>query len=217
MEDKLNYYIAPEIEAVRKLHRDILNQTYLSPAELLNKQAQRLIDEFTSSYKAVGFHLGCWSPSHIGIPEPEIMRGDVPSLEICQLSMAREYGYPHWQAVLDGGDNIDLDFESAIDAVITGELDVVRQRLQDKPALATQQSHFGHKATLLHYLGANGVETQRQISPYNAAAVASCLIEHGADSSAIANIYGGSDVRGLAETSAHPRNAGILDELLAVL
>ena len=44
------------------------------------------------------------------------------------------------------------------------------------------------------------------------------LIKKGADKEVTANFYGGLyDTKTLAETSAHPKEAGILDEIMEVL
>ena len=42
-----------------------------------------------------------------------------------------------------------------------------------------------HRATLLHYVGANGVEDYRQRSPQNAVAVAEALLAAGAEVDAV--------------------------------
>jgi len=71
--------------------------------------------------------------------------------------------------------------------------------------------------SLLHYIGANGVESYRQITPMNAAEIVKTLIDAGADVNAPANMYGGSTPLELVLSSAHPHNAGVVDEIAAVL
>ena len=101
--------------------------------------------------------------------------------------------------------------------MLAGDLDKFTSTLTTTPALAQQQSQYGHRATLLHYLGANGVESYRQVTPLNAVKIAECLIEAGANVNATANIYGGSRPLGLLTTSAHPANAGVTADVAAVL
>ena len=48
-----------------------------------------------------------------------------------------------------------------------------------------------YAATLLHYVGANGVEGYRQQSPPNAVAIARLLLDAGAEVDAFAGMYGG--------------------------
>src|SRR5512134_1794628 len=66
------------------------------------------------------------------------------------------------------------------------------------PDLVIWRSHYGHRATLLHYLAANGVETYRQRVPRNASSLASLLTQRGADPHATATMYGAAQTtRGL--------------------
>src|SRR5260221_838351 len=78
------------------------------------------------------------------------------------------------------------------------------QLLGEDPDLVRERSTFLHHATLLHYVGANGVENYRQKTPKNAVQVAEVLLRSGADVNAVADIYGGSDTLGLAATSVFP-------------
>ena len=105
-----------------------------------------------------------------------------------------------------------------MDAVVTGDLPALTEILDVRPELVRARSCYGHGATLLHYLGANGVETYRQRTPMNAAAVAGFLIDRGAAVAAEANVYGGGQTTlALLLTSAHPAEAGVTDAVAAVL
>ena len=133
--------------------------------------------------------------------------------------MSREYGFHDWCEVAALGDKTtSSEFELALDDIVAGHLEALRARLKANPKLATERSAYGHGSTLLHYLGANGVETHRQKTPTNAASIARLLIDSGADVRSEARMYGGGQTAYmLAATSAHPQNAGILDGLLEVL
>ena len=48
-----------------------------------------------------------------------------------------------------------------------------------------------HRATLLHYVAANGVEDYRQTSPSNAVPVAEALLHAGAEVDVLADTYAG--------------------------
>ena len=80
-------------------------------------------------------------------------------------------------------------FEAAVEAVISGDLTALRSMLRDHPELARARSTRRHHATLLHYLGANGVEGGRQKTPPNAVEIAKTLLDAGAEVDALADMY----------------------------
>ena len=109
-------------------------------------------------------------------------------------------------------------FERAADAVAGGDVDTLRQLLDDTPELVHARSPRPHRATLLIYCGANGVEEFRQRSPATAPAIARLLLERGADPNATCRLYGGgSTTLGLLLTSMHPKDAGVDGEIVALL
>jgi hypothetical protein len=128
-----------------------------------------------------------------------------------RLIAARDHGFETWTAV-DGC--CDTRFELAVDAVVGGRVAEVAELLDADPSLTTQRSVYGHRATLLHYTAANGVEIRRQSVPGNAATIAATLIAAGADPGARLSAYGGwFDVLQMLRTSAHPHLAGVAGEL----
>src|SRR6185503_18797976 len=62
-------------------------------------------------------------------------------------------------------------FEAAVDAIVQGDIDTLAGLLRENPDLIRMRSPRSHQATLLHYVGANGVEQYRQQTPPNAVAV----------------------------------------------
>ncbi len=108
-------------------------------------------------------------------------------------------------------------FERAVDAIVAGELTTLEALLRETPALVQTRSARPHRATLLHYLGANGVEDYRQKSPRNAVAVAKMLLDSGADPDVLAEIYGKSTSLGLVASSIHPREEGVQIGLMEAL
>ena len=141
------------------------------------------------------------------------------NLDQALQTIAREHGYNDWNEVeAHKGVILDEQFEKAVDAVVQGDIVQLRDQLDAKPELMNQRSQYGHRATLLHYIGANGVESYRQIVPLNAPDVAQCLINAGADVNAHAEMYeGGSTTLGLVLTSVHPRNAGVASAIVEIL
>jgi ankyrin repeat protein len=107
-------------------------------------------------------------------------------------------------------------FERAAQAVTDGDLETLRALLDDEPALVHARSPRAHRATLLHYCGANG--TERQATPPNAPAICELLLARGADANATCNLYGGgATTLGLVLTSVHPATARLDGELVRVL
>jgi len=90
-----------------------------------------------------------------------------------------------------------------------GRLKELRRPLAAQSDLVTRRSAYGHRATLLHYTAANGVEIRRQIVPANADQIAALLLGAGADIAATLNAYGGShDTLAMLQSSGHPVAAG---------
>ena len=100
-------------------------------------------------------------------------------------------------------------FEQAADAIVAGDAVTLASLLQEDPDLVQARSERAHRATLLHYLGANGVEQDRQRSPRNAVALSKMLLDAGSAVNAVADIYGGSTTLDLVATSVHPKQAGV--------
>ena len=108
-------------------------------------------------------------------------------------------------------------FEDAVDAIVQGNTDALKQLLERNPDLVRARSMRKHHSHLLHYVGANGVEGFRQRTPKNAVQVLEVLLAAGAEVDAKADMYGGSTTVGLVATSIHPQNAGVQDDLIDVL
>jgi len=118
---------------------------------------------------------------------------------------------------LDRGERHVL-FERAADAVVFGDLDALREMLDEDASLVHSRSPRPHRATLLHYSGANGTENPRQRTPPNAPAIAQLLLDRGADVNATCNLYGGgATTMGLVLTSIHPLRAGVRMALMETL
>lgn len=109
-------------------------------------------------------------------------------------------------------------FEEAVDALIAGDAPALQAMLRDTPELVSARSARPHHATLLHYIGTNGVEDERQRYPPNAVEMLKLLLAAGAEVDAEADLYGGgATTLGLVATSIHPCRAGIMIPLLETL
>jgi ankyrin repeat protein len=148
-----------------------------------------------------------------------------------RLALARWYDFESWPrlaeyvaAVAHAGSPVER-FESAVEAVIGGHAATLAELLRENPDLvrarSTRVTHFDppvHRATLLHYVAANGVENHRQKSPPNAARVAALLLGAGAEVDALADVYGGeSTTMSMLVSSNPPAKAGVQVALIETL
>jgi hypothetical protein len=138
------------------------------------------------------------------------------ALHQAQFVIARAHGFPSWprfiRHITDSANSQSASaiFEQATDAIVRGDLPVLSLLLQRHPTLIHARSTREHKATLLHYVSANGMENYRQRTPANIIAITTALLDAGADVNATCEVYGGgADTMGLVVTSAHPRAAGV--------
>ncbi|WP_461415300.1 ankyrin repeat domain-containing protein [Gemmatimonas sp.] len=149
---------------------------------------------------------------------------DVEHAAAARDAVALAYGFADWptfaaalDALTDPQSEISL-FERAVDAIVAGAEDELARLLQQAPWLTQARSARVHRASLLHYVSANGVENYRQRTPRNIVSIATQLLDAGADVQATCDVYGGgADTLGLAATSVHPREAGVQLELLDCL
>jgi len=109
-------------------------------------------------------------------------------------------------------------FARAVRAVITGDAPALRAELGDEPSLIRARSASAHRATLLHYVAANGIEPELQAPVPNADEIAAILLSAGADVDAKINAYGGADTTlTLTVSSDHPTEAGAASRVVDVL
>jgi hypothetical protein len=169
-----------------------------------------------------------WLPKNL--PDSEIQSA-VLDLADAQLTIARSYDFQNWPALAEFVEAVTRDgspvfqFESAVEAVITGELATLKSLLRGNPELvrarSTRVTHFDppvHRATLLHYVAANGVEGYRQKTPTNAVEIAQTLLNAGAEVDALADMYGGYyATMSMLVSSCHPANTGVQVALVETL
>ncbi|MBL8228259.1 MAG: ankyrin repeat domain-containing protein [Bryobacterales bacterium] len=169
-----------------------------------------------------------WKPKDLTDAE---LRAETFDLADACAALARGYDFADWDALsafataIAGRDPEVYPFECAVDAVVEGDLAALQSLLQQYPDLVHARSrrvtHFDppiHRATLLHYVAANGTENYRQKTPPNAVAIATALLDAGADPNALANLYGGEcTTMSLLVSSGHPAAAGVQIALVDLL
>jgi hypothetical protein len=151
--------------------------------------------------------------------DDEILRAGL-TLDQVRFVVAREHEFRDWPEVIaHGAAEVDRRFEAAVDAIVEGNVGELRALCAEAPALSSARSAFGHHATLLHYVAANGVEPARQWSPPNAPAIARTLLGAGADPNARSDSYGGrcTTPLELLVSSSHPAEAGVQADLVEVM
>lgn len=155
------------------------------------------------------------------------------TLADAQLLIAQAHGFDRWPEFAKHVDALGRDaatalFESAADAIVSGQLPTLEALVRASPELVRARSARAHRVTLLHYVAANGVEDFRQRSPKNAPAIARFLLAAGAEVDAIAATYGGGNpghlgnngdqtTLNLLVSSAHPALAGVQVSLVETL
>jgi len=168
-----------------------------------------------------------WRPKFIADSE---IRDAALSIEDARLAIARHYDFLDWpsltahvEAIARGG--AVFVFESTVEAVINGDLGALQDALRADPTLVRARSSriccFDppvHRATLLHYVAANGVEAYRQKTPANAIEIARTLLEANAEPDALADMYGAEcTTMSMLVSSDHPARAGLQAPLIEML
>jgi ankyrin repeat protein len=153
--------------------------------------------------------------------------GDVKAATLgladAQLVIAQEYSFNSWSDLAAFAEAVEgngpvVRFETAVEAVVAGDAAVLRSMLRETPELVRARSARRHRATLLHYIGANGVEGARQRTPPNAVEIAKILLDAGAEVDALADMYDAKcTTMSMLVSSSHPDKAGLQAELAEIL
>src|SRR5262249_12417329 len=114
----------------------------------------------------------------------EDLRAAGLELDDARLAVARWYNFGGWPALASFAESVRdrqspvYRVESAVEAVIDGDMPTLTSALRADPDLVRARStrvmsyEPPHRSTLLHYVAANGVEGYRQRTPPNAVDVA---------------------------------------------
>jgi hypothetical protein len=191
--------------------------------EQSRKQAKDLVKAFKAGDPEV---LDCirWNhPRFRGLTDAQIKTRKF-ALADAQLVIARLHYVESWPKLLQHIEALKskdarlMRFEAAADAIIAGDIPELRALLRQHPELVRERSTRAHRAPLLHYIAANGVEDYRQVSPKNAVEVGKVLLDAGAEVDAATEVYGGgSTALGLVATSTPPRRAGVQIPIIDLL
>jgi ankyrin repeat protein len=186
------------------------------------RQADALFDALKAGDEAAAWRFK-WEHPRFRDQSVADVRAAALGMADAQAVIAREYAFDTWGdlsrfANTVRSDDGVLQFETAVEAVVAGDTGTLQSLLHANPELVRGRSTRRHHATLLHYLGANGVEGGRQRTPENAVDVARMLLNAGSEVDALADLY---DARcttmSMLVSSSHPAEAGLQGALAETL
>src|SRR5438552_848173 len=186
------------------------------------QQAEALFDALKSSDEAAGWRFK-WLHPRFRDESVTDVRAATLDLADAQVVVAHECGFESWADLVEFSGAVSRDgligrFEAAVEAVVSGDVAALRSMLRENPELVRACSMRRHHATLLHYVGANGVEGGRQKTPENAVEVAKILLDAGAEVDALADMYDAKcTTMSMVVSSCHPAKAGLQAALAETL
>lgn len=202
----------------------------MSPADLpfdatleaYRQEADALFRAWSSRAEAAEWRFK-WMHPQLRDKSVADVRAATLDLAEAQTVVAREYGFESWADLAAFTEAVRQDgpiarFETAVEVVVSGDLARLRSMLHEHPGLVRARSARRHRATLLHYIAANGVEDGRQKTPRNAVEIARLLLEAGAEVDALAEMYEAEcTTMSLLVSSGHPAEAGLQGALAETL
>ena len=185
-----------------------------APLTVYQQQAEVVFAALLAGDSDAAWRFKWMHPRFKGRPVTDVSHATL-DLEDARLLIAKEHYFQDWsrlesftRAVCD--DESVRRFELSVEATIHGDTETLDSLLKQHPALVNERSLRTHNATLLHYLGANGVEEYRQRTPPSAVEVAKLLLEAGAAPDALADMYDHQcTTMSLLVSSSHPYKAGL--------
>ncbi|MCI4671529.1 MAG: hypothetical protein MRZ79_25525 [Bacteroidia bacterium] len=208
----MSLYVPPSVLRIQQLHAPIIDHPKAYSDISLQLEAFATISfEAWKSRDSLAWELiSNFHPDYLGKAVEEL---HAPSLNMDDflLMTCREHGFTNWDELQKmPSRQLDPAFEVAIDLLLSGHKEALRQHFRVFPRVVKQKSVYGHRATLLHYLSSNGIEMRRQFVPANLTEMIEILLEFGADKQAKMHVYGGDfTFWELYSTGAHPYAAGI--------
>jgi ankyrin repeat protein len=229
-QDALRHPPNPSVEQYRKLAKDLAKVCRAGTADGIRNWVSAFVQDLVQRNGLVispglTVRASRWNDQVTEFATKTLRQGKrTCALADAQFVIARSLGFTSWPRLVKHLEEMAsmtspvTEFEAAANAIVTGDLNILRDLLARNPDLVRQRSTREHRAALLHYTAANGVEGYRQITPQNIVEIARFLFESGAEVDAEANVYGGGcTTLGLAATSVHPELAGVQEELLQLL
>ncbi len=224
--------LRPSIEQYKKLAKELVKACRSGDPSGIRTWSRQWIDSLAAAAEqAHGLRDQAQINAHAeriaGFARETLPDGNASSsgaLAKAQFVIARVHGFLSWPTFVTHIEQLARAsspisaFEAGASAIVAGDMATLERLLREHPELIDARSTREHRATLLHYVSANGVEGYRQVSPKNIAGITKVLLAAGADVDAEADVYGGRCTPlGLVATSAPPFDAGVQREVMDVL
>lgn len=193
-------------------------EQYPNIVDHLTQLVIRMWEGVQIGYPAIFSEINNYNKNYLGVPIAQLMNKEL-SIQDCYDTIAHQYSFKSWEQ-LNSNKKLyyNIEFERAVNYLLNGQKIKLQDQLDRFPHLISATSKYGHQATILHYTASNGVEFWRQKVPYNLVEMTKLLLEKGADKNALLNVYGGDcTLINLLETSAHPYEVGITQEMKQLL
>lgn len=229
-QDALPLARRPNVERYKSLARDLVKACNSDDEDAIDVWAEKWVTALAKQsgvefMRPLPVVVARWTEQVAGFVRREISAHDGRCrLADAQLIITRSHGFETWAKLLKHlkgltqKDSAIARFELAADAIIKGDTKTLKRLLRNDPQLVHARSTRKHRATLLHYTSANGVEGYRQKTPPNIVEITELLLKAGAEVDAEADVYGGgATTLGLAATSVHPFRAGVQNPLIQLL
>jgi hypothetical protein len=220
----------PNLEQYKKQAKDLVKACKSGDRGAIRAWAAAWLKSLVSSQRPIiASQLRTWIEQQAdqihAFAHDTLSRGSATcALADAQFVIARAHGFNSWPRfakhveALTGATSSTSQFESAVNAIVTGDVATLTRLLHNNPQLIRARSTREHRLTLLHYVGANGFEGYRQTSPKNAVEVAKILLDAGAEIDAVPEgPIGLGTTLGMIATSVHTERAGVQIELLETL
>ena len=221
----------PNPERYQKLAKDLIKACKSADPDAIGDWAEAWVKNLVSRSgitlrRKESVAIRRWTEQVEAFAQRKLSDKDGPPCRLAdaQFVIARSHGFESWPKfskhldALSQKSSIVAKFETAADAICNGDVKTLKRLLAEEPQLVHSRSTREHKATLLHYVSANGVEGYRQKTPRNIVSIAKVLLKAGADVNAEADVYGGrATPLGLVATSVHPFRAGVQNPLMQIL
>lgn len=195
---------------------------YLAPLSEYQLHAEQLYLGLRAGKEEAAWRFKWQHPRYRGRPVSDVAALDL-ELEDAQLVIALTNSFATWTDLDAFTQSVQQHepirwFEETVEAIVSGNEPALRTLLAAHPELIRARSSRKHHGTLLHYLGANGVEDVRQKTPANALEIARILLDAGAETDALADMYDAKcSTMSMLVSSSHPANAGVQAALAKLL
>jgi ankyrin repeat protein len=219
----------PNLEQYKKLAKDLVIAANSDDPAALKAWARTWIESLVrlanlSISPQLPVNVDQWTEQVESFARAQKESAEKFSVTRAQFVLARTHCFESWPKfasqieALALANSMESHFENAADAIVTGDISTLQNLLGANPKLIRARSARQHRARLLHYVAANGVEGYRQKTPANIVEIAQLLLDSGAEVDATADVYGGAATTlALVATSVHPEHAGVQEKLLQLL